>query len=513
MSKKDINRLKKLVEENNEDDIFKKLLLEEKWALGIEKSSIIKGVVVEVNNIKKQVIIDTGLKSYSSINFSEFNSTEIPEKDQQINVFLERISSNGDVIVSYRKVKFEERMKKLEKFFQNKTPIKVKILSKTKMNSFGRNNYIVDLEAGILGVLNNNNYETFNGGDEVSVVIIKYDNNRKFGIVVRKEESEKHVFETKNNSFINDDLNVGKHFELTIKEIKDFGVICEVKDKKTNVLVHVSELFWTKKLKSAAEIEKIYPVGSSKNAILVKNSKQTDSNNRKNIFSIKRCYQNPYQLFQTYLEENKESNTIVEGKIFEIRNNDALLDIVVQVNDKELQLEACVYKSDLDWNKEKSTEMFNELQVGDHIKGVVLNNNRDKKEYDYVNISVKNIKDNNFDKAIENNSIKIGGVYECVIKEYIQSSDIFLVDIIDSKVTGIIKHRDLGELNKIISKNTHKAIGKSVNAKITSIVPSISSIILSVKAIEEDNLHKVINTKDEENTKFGDILNNFHKDE
>lgn len=510
MSSRDINKLKKQLITNKEKDVFEQLLSEETWALGVDKSSIITGTVVDVDNDHRQVIIDTGLKSYSSINFSEFQGTEIPSKETQINVFLERISDTGTVIVSYRKVKFEERMKELENIFLKKEPIKVKILSKTRMSSFGRNNYVVDLESGVVGILNNENYDTLNTGDEVSVVIIKYDNNRKFGIVTKQEESDKSVVETKNNQFMNNDVNVGKVFPLIIKEIKDFGIIGELEEKRINVLVHVSELFWTKKLKSAIEIEKVYPIGNKVNAILIKNDKQTDSNNRKNIFSVKRCYENPYEIFDNYMQKHGNNKIIIEGKIFEIRNDDVLLDVKIKIDNQELSLEGKIHKLDFDWNKDKSFEEFHRLQVNNVVTGMILyNNNKDKKEYDYVSISVKHTKTNEFDVALQNNIVKIGNIYDCNIKEYIASSDVFLVDIENCQVTGIIKRKDLGELNKIINKNSYKAVGKIVQAKIINITPETRSIVLSVRAIEEENMEKVMNNSDESNTKVGDILHNI----
>lgn len=522
---------KQLAERQKNKDaegFFSEFLQNEKWAQGAPNNTVVSAEVKAIDYEKKKVIVYTGFKSNSSISFQEFRVNDeenIPKVSDIINVMVKGVDPiTGLVIASFREVQTKQKMEELEQSFQQKQQIDGTVLYKMKSSFYKNNSYVVDLGFGIHGILTSEGYTEIQPGDKISVEILKFE-NKKLGILLAK----KRTIESASNGdkhYQNQDAmyKEGEVYNIRITEIKDFGIVGEkvtnendkdVKNTNNSIFVHVSELYWNRRSRTAVEIEQTYPIGKEVEVLALKR----DQTKHRMVFSIRALFDNLFTKFQEYLKTVQDS--IITGKITEKRNESFIITIPFpykkDANSPEVtqSFEGRLYMRDLSWNANENMKIQMEYNINSEITCKVLNfaHDQDQIESGFGLLPLtKKLGEDPFRAVL--NTIRLGDVYPCQFGEYSDHYNGFLINLkiddtyTDSNITVLMKHRDLGSITQVKS-------GLASSCKIIRIEDRDRIIFVSAKAAEMDKKASLVKEYESNNkpnvSTLGSIIDSTNK--
>ncbi|MEA3241323.1 MAG: 30S ribosomal protein S1 [Pseudomonadota bacterium] len=193
-------------------------------------------------------------------------------------------------------------------------------------------------------------------GDEVTVKIIKYDEEKQrvsLGMKQLKDDpwataGEKYQQGTK--------VQQGK-----VLSIKDYGAFVEI-EEGIESLVHVSEMSWTKKIKHPSQV---VSVGDDIEAIVL----SIDIEKRRISLGMKQVEPNPWDT----LIDKYPIGTKIEGEIKNITDFGIFVGI-------ENDIDGLVHISDISWSK-RLKHPGEEFTKGETIQAVVLNLDKDNQRF------------------------------------------------------------------------------------------------------------------------------------
>jgi len=249
--------IKKMSELSKQDNGMSFQEIFEDSLVTLKTGQIVKGKIIGFNNA--EVYIDMGFKSDGIIPMEEFTDDpdfkpeESLKTGEEIDVFVVRVNDGeGNVILSKKKVDAVKGWDKIEEAYENKTPIKVKVLQIVNggliASTFGVRVFIPASQVSDRFTKDLSEYvnKVFN------VRIIEYNKAKKKIVgsqrVILEEEK------SRSEGAVWDNIEVGKEFTGVVKSITDFGVFVDIGG--VDGLVHVSELSWTK-IKHPSDIMKI----------------------------------------------------------------------------------------------------------------------------------------------------------------------------------------------------------------------------------------------------------------
>jgi small subunit ribosomal protein S1 len=188
--------------------------------------------------------------------------------------------------------------------------------------------------------------EIYHVGDEVRVVILKYDaEGQKVSLGVKQLTEDPW-------SRVDENYPVGSRVHGKVTNITDFGAFVELADGVEG-LIHISEMSWTKKIKHPS---KIVSVGAEVDAIVL----NIDTDNKRISLGLKQIEANPW----TTIEEKFPIGSKLKGKIHNIADFGVFVDVGGEID-------GLVHISDLAWvqNFNNPAEVF---KKDDEIEAVVL---------------------------------------------------------------------------------------------------------------------------------------------
>ena len=162
-------------------------------------------------------------------------------------------------------------------------------------------------------------------GENVKVKVIKFNNETKrisLGIKQLNEDPWINIQER---------FPIGSKMSGIVTNVTDYGSFIELEDGIEG-LVHVSEMSWTKK--------NVHP-----NKILSSSEKvevmvlEIEEEKKTNIFGIKQCQENPWQVFK----DNNKVNDVLEGEIKNITDFGIFVGL-------ENDIDGLIHLSDISWD-------------------------------------------------------------------------------------------------------------------------------------------------------------------
>ncbi len=183
-------------------------------------------------------------------------------------------------------------------------------------------------------------------GDEIEVMVLKYDNEReRVSLGIKQLHAD--PWETAKDQYPPQTRLKGKVVSLT-----DFGAFVEL-SPGVEGLIHISEMSWTKRIKHPSQIVN---VGDEVDVVVL----EADVTNRRMSLGMKQLQPNPWVEMKT----SYPRGTIIEGEVKSITD----FGIFIGVEDG---IDGLVHISDFAWNKRVNhpSEMF---AKGQKVKAVVL---------------------------------------------------------------------------------------------------------------------------------------------
>ena len=188
--------------------------------------------------------------------------------------------------------------------------------------------------------------EVINVGDEIEVVVLKYDTEKERVSLGLKQLTEDPWMDTAGR------FPVGTRVTGKVVSLTDYGAFLDV-GEGVEGLIHVSEMSWTKRVKHPSQIVN---VGDDIDVEVL----ALDEENRRISLGMKQLQPNPWN----ELKEAYPPGTIIEGDVKSVTDFGVFIGI-------EEGIDGMVHISDFSWTKRVNhpNEVFN---PGDKVRAVVL---------------------------------------------------------------------------------------------------------------------------------------------
>ena len=288
--------------------------------------------------------------------------------------------------------------------------------------------------------------EKFKVGDEIEVIVTKYDkeNNRiSLGLKQLTEDPWKNV---------DNEYKVGSIIKSKISNIADYGAFVQL-ERGVEGLIHNSELSWVNK---SVHPNNIVSIGEELEVMIL----EIDHNKRRISLGRKQCIENPWKLFA---DKNKKGD-VVEGKIKNLTD----FGIFVELSNN---LDGLIHLSDISWEK-SGEEAIKDYKVDDLIKFKILEIDLDKER---VSLGIKQLSSDPSKSDETVNKVVTGIVSE------IEKDKVFVK--FDKDKNGFIKRTNLAKSKT--EQNTERfAVKEKIDAKVIKKLTKDNLYELSVKDLE-----------------------------
>ncbi|QQR89021.1 MAG: 30S ribosomal protein S1 [Myxococcales bacterium] len=217
--------------------------------------------------------------------------------------------------------------------------------------------HITDMSWGRI----NHPSEVFNVGDEIEVIVLKYnpENERvSLGLKQKTEDPWLHVMES---------YPLGKKIAGKVVSITDYGAFVQI-ESGIEGLIHVSEMSWGK----AKHPSKLLEVGQDVECQVL----EVDADNKRISLGLKQLAPDPWEDFT----KRYNPGDIVRGQIVSITEYGVFVGI-------EDGVDGMVHKSDLSWTQriENPAEIYHK---GDEVEAIILAVNHDERK---VSLGIKQL--------------------------------------------------------------------------------------------------------------------------
>ncbi len=309
-----------------------------------------------------EIFVDIGYKSDGIIPKSEFqldsenNPTDQFNIGDRITAIVIKLNDGiGNVLLSYKKARFEIDKKEFESKLNNKSVFKEKVLD---VNENGlivySNNIKIFIPVSLSGIQRGENINDYKG-KEIRFKIIEYNPKTKkvIGSVKHLSDEEKKL---KENKFW-DELDLQKTYKGIVTSICSYGAFVDIDGVQG--LLHISEMTWERNKKSSDILK-------TEQEIKVK-IKNADKENRRLMLIYEKKGPDPWDS----AEEKYKHGDIVKVKVIKIMP----FGVFVQV---DKGIEGLVHISQI--SEKKITKPEEILKVGQKVNAKIIEIDKENKK-------------------------------------------------------------------------------------------------------------------------------------
>ena len=426
-----------------------------------KEGRIIKGRVID--RIKGGLTVDVGVRAFLPGSLADIkpvkNLESLKGRDLEFKVIsLDRRRNN--IVLSRKAVlekEYERKKGETLERLQEGERLKGVVKNITDYGVF------VDL-GGIDGLLHitdiswgrvNHPSEHFNVGDEVDVIVLKFDRESErvsLGYKQRQEDPWIHVDQK---------FPVGARVEGKVVSLVDYGAFVEL-EEGVEGLVHVSEMSWTKKVVSPA---KLLVPGQQLAAIVT----ELDLGQRRISLSLRQIERNPWEGLSNLFPVG----SIIDGRVRNLTEFGAFVEITEEID-------GLVHVSDMSWTK-RIKHPSEVLKKGDTVRARITNIDVDNQR---VSLSIKEFLPNEWQEFVENN--RVGDI---VTGRVVNVTDFGLfIDIFD----GLEGLAHISEIDFAGGKlESTFPVGKWVRARILRIEQDEKKVGLTIRGVSQPSDEEV----------------------
>ena len=449
---------------------------------GLSSGEILKGLIT--GKVKGGMTVDIqGIKAFLPGSLADV----IPSKDldhlegkyEEFKVI--KIDKEKSNVVLSRKavleeVNFEEREKLLSGIFEGQK-LKGTVKNLTDYGAF------VDL-GGVDGLLHitdiswsriNHPSEAISVGNEIDVVVIKYDESEKRVSLGIKQLFDDPWIGIENKYPINTSV-MGK-----VTNLMDYGFFAEIEDGVEG-LVHVSEIDWTNK---NIHPSKVVELEESVEVMIL----EIDEEKRRISLGLKQLKENPWQVFDHKYKEGDKVKGLIKSKTD--------FGIFIELEGK---IDGLVHLSDISWDNDE--ESLRSLETGEEIETVVLSIDSERER---ISLGIKQLHGDAFNDYIKENpkGSKITGKVIDITEEKI------LLNLSEG-INGTLSQKDFVNSNV----QTKLEIDSEMEILIANVNKDKREITLSLRALEKqeerdalkENVKKNQEIEDSSKSNIGDMI-------
>jgi len=446
-----------------------------------DEKSIIEGSIIE--RVKGGFSVDIGITAF--LPGSQVDVRPVRDYDKYVGQTLEfhilkydRKRSN--VVLSRKSVLELQRTAEKKKTLESMQEGKIVEGTVKNITDYG---LFIDL-GGIDGLLHVTDVswgrikhpsESFSRGDRVRVKVLSFDKEAE-----RVSLGLKQMFDNPWHT-ITDKYAIGSIVEGTVVNIMDYGIFVEL-EPGVEGLVHISEMFWTKKMKHPS---KVVSIGDTVSVMIL----EIDSENKRISLGFKQAMPNPWEA----LREQYPSGMIVKGKIRNITD----FGIFVGIND---EIDGLVHVSDISWRKrvKHPSELY---KKGDEIEAVVLNVDVENEKF---SLGIKQLENDPWEEL----SIKYA-IGSAITGNVTNVTDFGVFVEVEEGIEGLVHVSELSQ-KRVKSAKEMYTIGETITAIVKNIDAKNRKLGLSIKdyetTSEESSMKNYVNNREKVSSNLGKAL-------
>ena len=291
--------------------------------------------------------------------------------------------------------------------------------------------------------------EYFNVGDEIEVMILKFDSQAErvsLGYKKRTPDPWADVVER---------YPLGTKVHGKVVSLTDYGAFVEL-EEGVEGLIHVSEMSWTKKVRNPS---KILSAGAEVEAVV------SDVNvaNRRISLSLKALEQNPW----VTAAERYPVGSVITGKVRNLTDFGAFVEL-------EEGIDGLIHISDMSWNR-RLKHPNEVLKKGDSVQARVISVDGDNQR---LSLSIKEFLPNEWD-----NFAKAHNVGDEIVGTVSKITDFGLFVRVADGVEALAHVSEIRRDPKVKLDKAFK-VGDPIRARIIKIDPHEKKIGLTTKDVE-----------------------------
>ncbi len=291
--------------------------------------------------------------------------------------------------------------------------------------------------------------EYFNVGDEIEVVVLKFDPAAERVSLGYKQKSQDPWTDVVQR------YPLGSKVHGRVVSLTDYGAFIEL-EEGVEGLIHVSEMSWTKKVRNPS---KLLTMGTEVDAVV------TDVNvqNRRISLSLKALEQNPWDT----IAERYPIGAVINGKVRNLTDFGAFVEV-------EDGIDGLIHISDMSWNR-RLKHPNEVLKKGDAVQARVINVDGENQR---LSLSIKEFLPNEWD-----NFAKTHNVGDEVIGNVAKITDFGLFVRVADGVEGLAH---ISEISRDPKAKLDKSftVGEPVRVRIIKIDWTDKKIGLSTRDVE-----------------------------
>jgi small subunit ribosomal protein S1 len=446
-----------------------------------ERDEIVKGTIV--GRVKGGLSVDIGVKAF--LPGSQVDIRPVRNLDQYIGKEFEfkviKFNKKRGNIVLSRRVLLEKQREELKK--ETLKNLKEGAILKGQVKNLTDYGAFIDL-GGIDGLLHITDMswgrvghpsEMFNVGDEVRVVVLKFDPTAERVSLGLKQIQEDpwHRADEK--------YPVGTRVHGKVVSITDYGAFIEI-EQGVEGLVHVSEMSWTKRLKHPS---KILEQGQQVEAVVL----DIDPKAKRIALGMKQIEQNPW----TLLEDKYPIGSVIKGQVRNVTDFGIFIGV-------EEGVDGLVHVSDISWTQriKHPGELY---KKGDEVEAVVLNIDVENERF---SLGIKQLTQDPWDTLSER--LPVGSRAKGKVTKI---TDFGAFVEIEPGIEGLVHVSELRE-ERVENPRDVVQEGQDVEVKIIDINTQDRKVALSIKALlgegSEDYREYLRKQAEGSRARLGDVM-------
>jgi small subunit ribosomal protein S1 len=312
--------------------------------------------------------------------------------------------------------------------------------------------------------------ELFNVGDQVEVVVLKFDRESE-RVSLGYKQLAPDPWGSASERF-----PVGARVKGKVVSLADYGAFIEL-EPGVEGLIHVSEMSWSKRVKHPS---KVLSVGDMAEAMVL----QVDPSERRISLGLKQVEPNPWEL----LAEKYEPGSRIEGRVRNLTDFGAFVEV-------EEGIDGLIHISDLTWNK-RVKHPSEVIKKGDTVEAVVLNIDADNQR---LSLGLKQLATDIWEEFF--NRHKVGDVVEGKIVR-LTSFGAFVE--VEEGIEGLLHVSELDE-ERVEKPEDKLKVGESHRMKIIKITEEERKIGLSIRAVDMEDYEAHMSSQGSPDVTLGDI--------
>jgi small subunit ribosomal protein S1 len=426
-----------------------------------QERRVVTGRVIE--RVKGGLAVDIGVRAFlpgSQVDIRPVRNLD-SLKGQEIRMRVIKVNKKrGNIVLSRKAVLEEENAERKHQTLETLEEGKVLMGTVKNITEYGA---FVDL-GGIDGLLHitdmswgrvNHPNEVLNVGDEIKVVVLKFDReSERVSLGYKQLQADPWTTATLK-------YPAGARIKGKVVSITDYGAFIEL-EQGIEGLIHVSEMSWSKKVKHPS---KILVVGQEVECQVL----GIDQEAHRISLGLKQVESNPWmQLVEKYPVSSK-----IKGKVRNLTEFGAFVEV-------EEGIDGLIHISDLSWTKriKHPSEL---LKKGDVVEAIVLNIDAENQR---LSLGLKQLATDIWDEFFSHH--KVGDIVEGKIVRLTNFGA--FVELAEG-IEGLVHVSELDE-KRIEKPEEHFKPGDTYPMKIIKVQEGEKKIGLSLKAVKQEEFQR-----------------------